>query len=480
VCSSDLRSLEMARALPDSHERSHHLLAVMLLLGEAQQLSGRLSEALAAFREAAELARAEGKVAEFVRAALGADEAESQLGLLDRSTLSLSLLEAALQMVGEGDSIQRSRVLSRIGRSLAHQGNVQRATGFLSDAIALAHRCGDSRALFDALYAGLVMVSGRACPAEQFAERRRYIEELRTAANKNGDPADMIHAELWRASTFLELGDHAAFADSLMRVSEVSERYQISDFAWGVACAHALRAILYGQFTEAEQLADKAFELGTEVQGELANGVYGVQMFTIRREQGRLAEVAALFRRFVDENPGDLAWRPGLALIASDLGFEAAARKAFDDMASAGFALPDDAKRGLTLSYLAEVCARLGDAERAEQLYQQLLPYRDNMILAPVATVCCGAAARFLGMLAGVGANWSRVEEHFEVALALDERMHAWPWLAHTQFEFAALLLSRGRAEDRKRARMLLSTAAETAAQLGMSALQKQVRMLQS
>jgi tetratricopeptide (TPR) repeat protein len=239
-----------------------------------------------------------------------------------------------------------------------------------------------------------------------------------------------------------------------------------------------MRAILHGEFANAERLANRAFETGRDVHGELATGIYGIQMFTIRREQGRLAEVAPLFRRFVDENPGDAAWRPGLALIASDLGFTDAARKAFDDMA--GAELPADAKRGLTLSYLAEVCARLGDATRAELLYEQLLPYRDNMILAPVATVCCGAAARYLGMLAGAMGNWTAMEEHFEAALLLDERMHAWPWLAHTQHEFAALLLRRGRADDQAQANALLAAAAETAERLGMPALQQQISALRN
>jgi class 3 adenylate cyclase/tetratricopeptide (TPR) repeat protein len=473
------RGVQMARALPDGSERSRHLLALLLVLGETQLLiSHRLAQALATFREAAELARDEQRVADFVRAALGADEAEATLGfLLDRP--ALTVLQTALQLLGESDSVERSRVLSRIGRALAQQGDTH-ASALLTDAAALARRCGDPRALYDALYAGLVIVSGRACPAAKFAERRRNLEEMQAAAEKNGDPAEIIQTDLWRASSFLELGDHAAFADSLIHLNEFVERYQISYFGWGLACADALRAILYGQFAEAEQLAEKAFELSGEVHGDLASGVYGVQMFTIRREQGRLAEVAGLFRRFVDENPGDRTWRPGLALIASDLGFEDAARKAFDDMAAIdGFAQPDDAKRGLTLSYLAEVCARLGDAARAEQLYEQLLPYRDNMILAPVATVCCGAAARFLGMLAGVGGDWARVEEHFEAALDIDERMHAWPWLAHTQYEFAALILRRGKAEDRWRADLLLSTAAETAVRLGMPALRKQISALQ-
>ena len=178
---------------------------------------------------------------------------------------------------------------------------------------------------------------------------------------------------------------------------------------------------------------------------EFASGVYGVQMFTIRREQGRLAEVAPVLRRFIDENPRDAAWRPGMALIASDLGFRAAARKAFDDLAASGFEFPVDAKRSLTLSYLAEVCARLADAEHAELLYDLLLPYQDLAIVAPIATVCCGSASRFLGMLASTTGNWAAAEGRFQAALDMDERLHAWPWLAHTKYEYALMLRERGR-----------------------------------
>jgi hypothetical protein len=285
---------------------------------------------------------------------------------------------------------------------------------------------------------------------------------------------------LWRASGFLELGDHLAFEDVCKHLAALGERSQSSHFWWGSQCVFALRTILHGEFAEAERLAVRAFELGREAHGDLASGVYGVQMFTIRREQGRLAEVAPLFRRYLDENPGDTAWRPGLALIASDLGFETAARKAFGEMAEAGFALANDAKQGLTLSYLAEVCTRLEDAARAEQLYRHLLPYCDNMIHAPIATVCCGAAARYLGMLAAVIGDWTATETHFETALAMDEKMQAWPWLAHTQHEFAAALLARGRAGDRSRAEALLAAATETAARLGMPALQKRIGLLQN
>src|SRR5215471_14993190 len=190
----------------------------------------------------------------------------------------------------------------------------------------------------------------------------------------------------------------------------------------------------------------------------------------------RLAEVAPLVRKFVAENASAAAWRPGLALIASDLGFEEAAQRMFDELAATQFDFPMDAKRNITLCYLAELCTRLDDADRAEKLYQLLLPYRDLALLVPIATVCCGATARHLGMLAGVMGDWAAAEQHFEASLDLDERLQAWPWLTHTKHEFALMLRARGRPGDCDRAAQLLAEAAASAERFGMTALQRKIR----
>jgi hypothetical protein len=274
------------------------------------------------------------------------------------------------------------------------------------------------------------------------------------------------------------MADLAGFEASLARLGALAEQHKLVGELWGLASAGAMQAILHGEFAKAEHLAERALGLALGMRTEIATGVYGVQMFTIRREQGRLAEVAPLFRRSLDENPQDSAWRPGLALIASDLGFEDAARKSLLDLAAGGFAFPIDAKRSLTLSYITEVCARLQDTPRAERLYDLLLPYRDVTVIAAVATVCCGSAARYLGMLAGVGGDWTLAEEHFEKVLAMEEHLEAWPWLAHTQHEFAMALLGRGGRGAQVRADALLATAAETAQRPGMPALQQKIRSL--
>ena len=63
-----------------------------------------------------------------------------------------------------------------------------------------------------------------------------------------------------------------------------------------------------------------------------------------------------------------------------------------------------------------------------------------------------GAADRYLGMLAGTLGEWELAEEHFEQALAANLAMEAKTWLAHTNYEYARMLLARGRRELRPRA----------------------------
>jgi class 3 adenylate cyclase/tetratricopeptide (TPR) repeat protein len=472
------RGLEMAHGLPEDTERSRHMLALLLALAEARRLtSGQMAEALVASKAAAELARDIGSPAELARAALLMQDIAPWIG---RPTgESIEFLEAALERFQGTDSPDRSRLLSGLAVALFFLGESDRANALLTEAADVARRCEDQPALYAALVRQIQIVIGRGCPASSFDDRRRTLEEIGVLSELADDPRTHLMWGFGPAAAYLELGDYAGFVKSITRFREYASKRQISTFDYGLASADAMRAILLGEFVEAEAFAEGALEIGREVQGDLATGVYGVQMFTIRREQGRLAEVAPLFRRFLDENPGEAAWRPGLALIASDLGFAEPARKAFSEMAAAGFAFPADAKRGLTLSYLAEVCTRLGDALEAERLYEELLPHRDNAILAPVVTVCCGAAARYLGMLASVLGEWAIAEEHFEAALDIDERLHAWPWLAHTKHEFALALTARGRPTDSIRAKALFAAAAASAERVGMPALQQKIRARQ-
>jgi tetratricopeptide (TPR) repeat protein len=273
------------------------------------------------------------------------------------------------------------------------------------------------------------------------------------------------------AARFLEIGDIEDFHASVKHMAELARTTQAAGDRWQSQSFEAVSTLLAGDYAAAERAADGAYAAVKDASLGAYLGIYGMQMFTIRRDQGRLAEVAPLVKRFVSEHPDESVWKPGLMLIASDLGFHAQARQHFERFAAADFALPQDAKRQLTLTYFAEVCAELGDARRAERLHELLHPYRDVTVLAPPNTVCCGATHHYLGLLAATMTDWQTAEEHFREALALNERLKAWPRLAWTRFEYARMLLARDRKGDSVFAMGLRRMAIAAAERMGMGGL---------
>jgi len=236
------------------------------------------------------------------------------------------------------------------------------------------------------------------------------------------------------------------------------------------------RALLEGRFGEAEQLAQEALTMGQQMQGVDGEGIFGIHMFTSRREQGRLRELVPAIKSFVARQPAASTWRPGLALIYSDLGLEREARAEFEQLATHGFAdLPQDARWIASITYLSEVCAFLGDSARAATLYQLLLPYVGHNIVLGHAVVCYGAATRYLGLLASTMSRWEAAEQHFNEALAMNTRMGAKPYLARTYHEYAEMLLARGQPGDHAKALDLLDEALAIAREVGMQALVERV-----
>ena len=138
---------------------------------------------------------------------------------------------------------------------------------------------------------------------------------------------------------------------------------------------------------------------------------------------------------------------------------------------------------------LAEVCARLDVRAYAEKLYDLALPYAGLNIMTSGGWVSVGAGARYLGLLAALLGRWEAARAHFEAALALNTAMGARPWLARTQHDYAAMLLTGngqratgngGRAaRDLEHARALLAEALATARDLGMSPLAARITTLQ-
>jgi hypothetical protein len=65
--------------------------------------------------------------------------------------------------------------------------------------------------------------------------------------------------------------------------------------------------------------------------------------------------------------------------------------------------------------------------------------------------------------------RWEDAATHFEHAVERNANMGAWPWVAHTQDDYARMLIRRGDPDDAKRASELLEAARGSYRELGMA-----------
>jgi serine/threonine protein kinase/tetratricopeptide (TPR) repeat protein len=460
------RGLALLEGLSKSPERVQQEFNLQLSLGKAQWKVGQVVEALSTFQRSADIARELASPEALARTALGYEEPRWRFNLPPEPIVRL--LEEALTVLGEKDSALRVRVLASLARALLDTGSRERLAATVKQAVEVARRINDPVALFDALRIS-VQVDRQ---PETIAARVAALTEMVRLAEKLDDRERVVVACGLRLYDLLELGDiEGAEADMKTHV-QLGEKLRHVFSLHASEVYQAMWALLKGHFEEAEQFAQQALDIGQRMGVTNVDGTFGLQMFSIRREQGRLREVAPVVKAFVAQNPAAAAWRPGLALIYSDLGLRRECREVFESLAGDNFSsLPQDSLWVTCIAYLAEVCAFLGDTDRAARLYQLLLPYDGRAVVVGSAVACYGAVSRYLGLLAATMSRWAEAERHFEAALELNARMEARPWLAHTQHHYAAMLLARGHAEDYARAISLLDEALTTAQELGMQFL---------
>jgi class 3 adenylate cyclase/tetratricopeptide (TPR) repeat protein len=466
-------ALALAERLPDGPERTTETLAARIRLAEALNAVGRFKEAATHCITAAEQARRANDTESLVRVALGYDIAQYHAGEpLDQS---VALLAEAEAKIDRDDDKQRCLILSRLARAHLILGDAEKSGSFGRRASDLARRLGDHRSLFN-LFFNRFVVPRQVASASDAQSRLSEVSELVELSQSINDDEVKGRALSMDAYVSAELGDRARLDRSLAAIRELGDVRQRLNLQWIARHGAAMLAILDGNFAAAEDFAREGQKLGRLTVGDQFEGVYGIQMFSIRREQGRLAEVAPVVKRLIDENPDEKAWLPGFALIAANLGFEEAARRRLRELAETGFEIPVDAKRSASLSCVAEVAFLLGDSDAAERLYELMSVYRHMTITAGIVTVCYGAASRYLGMLATTLGEFDEAEAHFEHALEMNQRIGTRPWLAHTKAEYAKLLRRRGRRGDSERAEALANEAWEIAAELDMVLLKRRLQ----
>lgn len=441
-------------------------------LGEAHTRAGEYLQAREVFEQAARTSMPLDAAHELARAAIGFEMASWCPGL--PGIAAARLLRDALNALGADDRALKAQLLSSLARALIFSGEEVQATRVHAEAVSVAREAGDPSTLAITLLATL---SAR-WHHDRIGERVANADEAMEIAMKQGDRFLMFSALAWRMFDTFELGDMATWREQLERYERGSDELRQPFFRYVASSSRAMHALFEGRFEDAERLARRTFEIGNRMPGLDAAGVYGVQMFTLRREQGRLQEVAPLVRHFVHHNAQTNLWRPGLALIYVELDQLDDARSEFEILAAGGFqSLPRDGIWLASLAYLAQVCAALGDAARAAVLYRLLEPCRGRNLFVGTSIACFGAADAFLGLLSAAMRQWGEAEAHFKAAVSMNRAQQARPAFAHACLGYARVLLARDASGDREAALSVLDEAAAEAAALDMRALAVRVEV---
>jgi tetratricopeptide (TPR) repeat protein len=328
---------------------------VLLDLGAALFGAGRSIDAIHAFREAADIARERGDGTLLARSAVGLENACWRPGLADQ--YARELLEEASCAFSPVDSTLRVRVLSGLARALEFQGNSGRAKIVRDQAIAMARRVGDKQGL-----ATVLMSAYWARGTTSLRDTLVALTEARDLGEEIGDIEIQAEAMEWRVAALMALGETEAAQREVSTVLELA-RHTRQPFIIHVSEHYASAlALLEGRLAEAEAAAERSCEWGRLLLGRDASGVYGVQMFSIRREQGRLAEFAPVMRVLAATGRDDGAWRPGLAAVLAELGMDDELRRELERVHASGL---EPFRSGLwvaSLTYLADAAYAVGDA----------------------------------------------------------------------------------------------------------------------
>ena len=119
--------------------------------------------------------------------------------------------------------------------------------------------------------------------------------------------------------------------------------------------------------------------------------------------------------------------------------------------------LPDEVFQLGVVWDACERCLGERDAVAAERLYRLLAGFAGRHVDRAGSAFWRGAAARYLGALAGLLSRWDAAAAHFEDALRTAAASGSVLEVRHTQLAYARVLLARGAPGDGVRAERLLA-----------------------
>jgi tetratricopeptide (TPR) repeat protein len=266
---------------------------LLLSLGRAEYLAGRLGKSLDACLRAASEGERTGRAEIVARSAIviqGMGDPGLNLRICE-------LCRRALSMLGDAAALElRARVEAQLACALIEVSSMDEAARRSQDALALAAASGDPNAELDAIRARAMLEFLPGLDAEMLELGTRAIELAGPARR----PLAQLWGHVWRSDSAIHLGDIAAAQAEITAMQALADQTGLPLARWHVLRRRASVAALTGRFDSCRRLAAQAAEIATDWEDRTVHGSHFGQSVLLALLRGDPADLAPNWTDYLD------------------------------------------------------------------------------------------------------------------------------------------------------------------------------------
>jgi hypothetical protein len=380
----------------------------------------------------------------------------------------IPMLEQALGSLPPGSDSLRIRLLARLAGALRDDPDMRRRDQLSAEAVELAQG-GDEADLHFALISRFTAIMG----PDSIDEMER-LHRLAAAIYKSAHSFEQDGETIWHDQilTLTRGGSLDQFTDSMARYRLAAVELRQPSVLWYFGIMEGMHLIMTGRIAEADAQIDANAKLGRAATTWDAEYTRVIQRFAVRREQGRLAEIADEIERAIPIFAGYPHFRAVDAFIQASIGRIARARERVAELVDgASTIFGRDGGWLFAMGYLVEAALLVDDLPRAQTVGAALAPYAHLAGFAS-AEVLGDPVARHLALIAEREGRIDDAMTWLDTALAMATRSGARTQVLRMEVDRARMQAAARTERGRTAARATAAAASAAAAELGLRAIQ--------